>query len=91
MNGGTSLYLSQTGFTGAGPTNPATGQYILTLAQPPADLTKLVVAPAIFDVGGNPGEIVWAFNSPNQIFIFTFSGTGVAAAKNFSLVVYNLT
>jgi hypothetical protein len=91
VNGGTSLYSRQTGFVGAGPTHPGTGQYVLTLSHPPADLTFLVVAPAIIAAVGAPGEITWTFSGANQILISTFGGTGVAADQNFSLVVYDQT
>jgi hypothetical protein len=90
VNGGVPSFVSETGFTGA-PVSGSPGQYTLTLANPPANLNNLVVAPAIIDLTGTPGEIVWSVNGPNQIIIFTFSGTGVATARNFSLVVYNLT
>ena len=91
VNGGTSLYSHQTGFVGGGPTHPATGQYVLTLAAPPADLNFLVVAPSIIASVGTPGEITWTFSGSNQILISTFDGTGVAANQNFALVVYDLT
>jgi hypothetical protein len=91
VNGGTSLYQRQSGFVGTGPIHTPPGIYTLTLANPPADLTFLVVAPAIVEIGGFPGEITWAFSGTNQIIINTFNGTGVAADQNFSLVVYDLT
>jgi hypothetical protein len=91
VNGtGVPVYSHQTGFVGAGPAHPATGEYHLQLSSPPADITFLVVAPGLLSIGV-PGEITWVFNGVDEIIVFTFNSAGVATDKSFSVVVYDLT
>ena len=90
VNGGTSLYSRQSGFLGAGPDHPAVGEFHLHLANPPADLGNLVVAPGLISSGGLTGEIAWIFSGTNEVVIFTADSAGTHTDRNFSVVVYVL-
>jgi len=91
VGAGGTLFSRQSGFVGAGPvSHPAVGEYHLQLANPPADLNNLVVAPALVGISVN-GEIAWIFNGADEIIIWTSDSAGVPEDANYSLVVYDLT
>jgi hypothetical protein len=82
---GAGTFINQSGFTPpivhVGP-----GHYTLTLTNPPALNSQIVVSVAQI---GTAGEIAWTATNPT-IDVFTFDSTGAPADRDFSIVVFSL-
>lgn len=82
-NGG---FASSSGFSAS--THPGTGQYTLTLTDPPTNLTDAV--PTGWIAGPSGGQISFQTTMPNLIDVFTFNAAGAATDQTFSIVVFSL-
>jgi hypothetical protein len=82
-NGG---FAASSGFSAS--SHPGTGQYTLTLTDPPANLTDAV--PAGWIAGSSGGQISFETTLPNILNVFTFNAAGAAADQTFSIVVFSL-
>ena len=81
-------FISQRGFTGIVHV-PASGLYVLTLANPPADLNNLVVE--VTQGGTVAGQEAASFGLPDLINVRTFDAAGVLTDRIFMITVYDLT
>ena len=80
-------FISEHGFSAS--SHPATGQYTVTLTNPPANLNNLAVSITL--AGNAGGQVSFLTNTGGIIDVFTFSSGGVATDKIFSIVAYDLT
>lgn len=83
-------YITQTGFTGAIGT-PATGQYQLTLENPPPSPPGSNALLVLITIAGSAGgQNSYLFDSDSVVHAYTFDAAGAAANKIFSITVFDL-
>ena len=80
-------YIAQIGFTGAIGT-PSTGQYQLTMADPPLSTAFLVLSITVSFAGG--GQATYDFDSNDVVHVYTFDGSGSASDRFFSISILKI-
>lgn len=83
----TGTFATQSGFTSI--SHPSTGNYQLTVTNPPANIVDLLAEVTV--IGNLASTATVLFTAPDLIDVSTFDATGTLADRNFVITAYDLT